>query len=171
MSTVHQKNTLTYNQTQKKLNEHLVGLEVMKVQNSTSDSRRLFITIYSKKNSANFYLSIGTDIWTWEDAEGTEIPIFKNEFIEGLYHMLATTDAVEKMIKDKLTIKEVKLTEESKELFLYFEDGSILRAEQDATSQEKSFYQLILDENETYQDYNILILDDFCSEEFTKNGQ
>lgn len=168
MSTFRQKNTLTYDEAQKKLNEHLIGLEVIHVQNSTSDTRRLFITIHSKNYSANYYLSIGTDIWTWKNKDGLEIPVFKEEYIVDHYHMLAITDAVKNLIEQKLTIKEIEVSEKSKEFTIYFEDGSVLNAQQGKNSEDTSFYQLILDENKTYQNYNLLILGESCLEEFTR---
>lgn len=167
MSNFYQKNILSYADAQIKLNDNLSGLDIVRIQNASSDTKHLFITIYSEKHDANYYFSIGTDNWTWKNSKGKEIPVFKDEFIDNHYHMLAITDELNELIKNKLKIKKIELTEKSKLLQIYFEDYSVLVVEEDIESKDQSYYQLILEENKLYQNYNLVTQRNSWLEEIT----
>ncbi len=170
MSNFYQTNKLSYKEAQTRLNNHLSGLRIVTIQNSSSDTKQLFISIYSKKHEANYHLSIGTDTWSWKNAKGREISVFKNEFIDEQYHMLAVADELVTLVDTTLIIKNLEVSEESKVLKIYFDDGSILEAQEDLTSEDTFFYQLILDENKTYQNYNLVTKGTSWLEEIT-NGE
>jgi len=55
-------------------------------------------------------------------------------------------------------------------LKLYFSDGSVLEAKEDAQDEDGTHYQLMMFDSKLYQNYNLLIMDGTCVEEIT-NGK
>lgn len=168
MNHFFQNTELSYEEARKKLNDLLNGLEIVNVQNGMSETRHLYFTIYSKKHDANYFLFLGTENWTWKDLTGTEIPVLKADLNEHSMHPI--TSVIENFIQNKLRIKKLELKQKSMLLRLYFENGSALETKEDSSSDDKSYYQLMLFSNKLYQNYNLMIRNDSCIEEIT-NGE
>lgn len=168
MSNFFQNTELSYEEAEKRLNNRLNGLEVVSILNGVSDTSRLYFTIYSQEHDQNYELLIGTDNWTWEDATNKEILVLKDELDEHSMHPI--TSDIENFLQNKLMIKKIELQQKSMLLRLYFDNGSVLEAKEDLSSENKSHYQLLLLGSKLYQNYNLLVLNDSCIEEIT-NGE
>jgi len=169
MYNFYQDNIISYQEAQKRLHDRLKGLEVVSVQNGVSDTNRLFFTIFSQEHDQNYELSIGTEKWIWKDAADREIPVLKTEIDEHSMHPI--TSEIENYLQDKLIIKKVELKQKAMALRLYFENGAVLEAKEDLSSEDKSHYQLMLFGSKLHQNYNLLIKNDSCIEEITNGEQ
>lgn len=153
MTPFYQKNILSYDEASQRLNDHLSELKLVNVLNSGSQSRHLQLRFYSKKHDNEYSLSIGTENWIWKNSQGKKVQVLSSELNE--YDMHPITDELRKILEHTLIIKKIELSEKSKLFQIYFSDGSVLETQEDLTSENESYYQLILYGNKLYQNYNL----------------
>jgi len=168
MSGFFQKTTLSYVDTETRLNDRLSGLQVVSVQNGVSDTNRLYFNIFSQEHNQNYEFSIGTDNWIWRDVEGNEIPVLKAELDEHSMHPI--TNQIEEYLQNKLSIKKIELKKQSRLLKFYFSNNSTLEAREGELDEEGTHYQLMMFDSKLYQNYNLLIKKNDCVEQVT-NGK
>lgn len=160
-----QSNTISYSEAEDRLNRRLRGLEITAVLNSFSDTRRLHLSIFSKKHNQNYSLSLGTENWTWIDADGAEIPVLMTEKNDG--EIYDTTIQIKNFILKSLKIKKIELNQNMMLFQIYFDNDSMLEAKSDQQTDYVSHYQLTLTESQLYQNYNLTTQDMGWIEEIT----
>lgn len=169
MSPLLQNTTLTFQEAQDRLNARLTGLKIVSLQNSVSDTLQLLFTMYSPEDDANLTFSIGTSNWTWKDENNNELPAFNSKKTNN-NPFWTISNNLQVFLESSPTIKKVDLEENDMLLRLTFSDNSFLVAKEDPSSANPSHYQLLLLESKKYQNYNLLIKNDFCQEK-TVNGE